>query len=272
MAQDTKTLRPDRRDADPARPVVVEHFGGNGHCDARLEAVRRVLEREGGTLRLRDVPYPGFEGRLPATTLEGFLAAIERTRAGASPRASAVVASGIGALIALTLRARGSLDEPLLLQAPVLWGLEHRRMPRVMRWRAARWALTSLFAAPAFRRRFVRKQFRTPPPPGFADRFFAGYARCAAFGSLFEWFTPAHLRRLEAAFRERPERLGGVEVWWGGRDAVVTEAELDVTARALGVRWPLRHVPDWGHYPMIDDPDGWVEVLRDAMATVAAVP
>jgi pimeloyl-ACP methyl ester carboxylesterase len=269
MAQDAKTLRDrDATGLDPAAPVVVvEHFGGNGHCDARVEGVVRALERTGGAIRLRDVSYPGFEGRPPAASLDEFLDGIAAARADATPPASAVAASGIGALIALTLRARGRLEEPLFLQAPVLWGLERRRMPRVMRWRFPRALLTGLFRVPAFQRRFARKQFRAEPSPEFLSRFFAGYARCRAFGSLFTWFTPEHLRTLEGLFRAHPERLGRVEVWWGGHDAVVSEAELDATAAALGVRWPLRRVPDWGHYPMIDDPDGWVEVLRDALAT-----
>ena len=48
----------------------------------------------------------------------------------------------------------------------------------------------------------------------------------------------------------------------GQRDRVIGSGELRWTSEALGVDWPLRIFPDWGHYPMIDEPEAWVAELR----------
>jgi hypothetical protein len=42
---------------------------------------------------------------------------------------------------------------------------------------------------------------------------------------------------------------------------VVTLDELGWTEHALGVRWPRRIFPGWGHYPMIDAPEEWAEAV-----------
>lgn len=266
-----------------AAPRVI-FLGGNGHAAARLDPARRALARlaEPGArppLTLFDVPYPGFEGRPRAGSLDELLASVaESVRASTGDgdeRAGRALlyATGIGGLLALCLRARGELaGVPLLLQAPVLWGLEHRLMPRVMRMGLAQLALRRAFASPLFQARFARKHFRAPPPPELRARFFEGYARCGALPDFFAWLTPALLRRLEADFAARPEALRQIAIWWGERDTVVPARELAWTEAALGVRWPARRFAAWGHYPMIDDPPGWVRALSDAVETASPLP
>ncbi len=259
-------------------PRVV-FLGGNGHAAARLDPARRALAGLAGPgahppFTLFDVPYPGFEDRPRAESFDHFLAAVaESIRAhgadeGTGP--SLVYATGIGGLLALCLRARGELaGVPLLLQAPVLWGLAHRLMPRVMRMGLAQVALRRAFASPRFQARFARKHFREPPDPAVRASFFEGYARCAALPDFFAWLTPALLRWLEADFAARPEALREIAIWWGERDTIVPVRELAWTEAALGVTWPVRLFPAWGHYPMIDDPPGWVRALSDAVETAA---
>lgn len=263
-------------------PRVV-FLGGNGHAGARLDPARRALAGLAGTrgappFTLRDVPYPGFEGRPRAESLDAFLDGVaESVRAetgahdedGGAGRAL-VYATGIGGLLALCLRARGALaGVPLLLQAPVLWGLERRLMPRVLRMGPAQAALRRAFASPLFQARFARKHFRRPLDGETRAGFFEGYARCAALPDFFAWLTPALLRRLEADFAARPGALRHVAVWWGERDTVVPARELAWTEAALGVPWPVRRVAGWGHYPMIDDPPGWVRALADVVETAS---
>jgi hypothetical protein len=251
----------------PERRVVF--LGGNGHCEARLTAARTSLA--GAAIELADVRYPGFEGRARARDLGAFLEAVSddaRPRI-AGPGPALVYATGIGGLIALGLRAR---DEgrgvPLLLQAPVLWGLERRWMPRILRLRAARAAASRLFASRTFQRRFVRRHFMKPPSPEMRAAFFEGYASCTAFADLFDWFTPRWLRQLGEQLAARPGALEDVKVWWGGRDRIVTPRELEWSAQALGASWPLSVFAGWGHYPMIDDPAGWASAVH---ATAEAV-
>jgi hypothetical protein len=253
------------------KPVVL-FFGGNGHSSARLQPARAALERMAAAgaitpFDLVEVPYPGFEGRPRASDAPALLAALADATAFASHRRGVVAhATGIGALFAVTLRAQGALAGiPLVLQGPVLWGLERRWMPRLARAGLAP-VIPLLFRARAFQRHFIRRHFAVPPPPDVQSAFFDGYARGTATADLFRWCTPAWLRAVEKAARERPGSLDRVQVWWGGRDAVVAAAELRWTEAALDVRWPERTFPHWGHYPMIEDPEGWVQAVAATLA------
>jgi pimeloyl-ACP methyl ester carboxylesterase len=143
----------------------------------------------------------------------------------------------------------------------VLWGLARRFLPRVMRLPPARAAAVRLFGVGAFQRRFWRRHVGLPWPHPLRAPFFDGYARCAAFADLFRWIGPAWLRELETKLRAREGALRDISVWWGGRDTVMSTSELRVTEAALGVQLPLRVFPDWGHYPMLTDPAGWVAAL-----------
>jgi hypothetical protein len=232
-------------------------LGGNGHAPARLQPARDALATAGASLELVDVEVPGFFGRARAHSLDEMLAAIERQVAGAG---DAVYATGIGGLLALGVRAR-TPTPPLLLQAPVLWGLQRRWMPRLMRRPPLRAAAARLFGLGAFQRWFWRRHVGLPWSHPVRAPFFDGYARCAAFTDLFRWISPAWLRELEAGLRARKGALDAISVWWGGRDTVVVPDELRVTEETLGVRWPLREFPAWGHYPMLTDAAGWVAAL-----------
>ena len=71
---------------------------------------------------------------------------------------------------------------------------------------------------------------------------------------------------MERQFRAHPEALENITVWRGGRDRVVGLKELRWTEEALGVRWPVQTFPEWGHYPMMDDPQGWVAAMTETVA------
>jgi hypothetical protein len=257
-------------------PRRLIYLGGNGHCAVRLAPARAALarlaaERQITPFDLVDVPYPGFEGRPRAADLEAFLASVSASVAAAG--GGVLYGTGIGGLFALCLRARGECGEmPLLLQAPILWGLERRLFPRLMRLSLARWMLRWVFAWPWFQRRFVRKQFERSLTPEERTAFFEGYARCTALADLFAWVTPRLLRKLEAELAARPEALSHVGVWWGGRDHVVGLSELTCTEQALGTHWPVRSFPHWGHYPMIDEPEEWVRALSNVLAAPESIP
>jgi hypothetical protein len=247
---------------------VVLFFGGNGHASARLDPARAAVDRlvrtgEIAPFEIVEVPYPGFEGRPRVADAGTFLRALAAAATTLDGRRDVVVhATGIGALFAVTLRARQALRRvPLVLQGPVLWGLERRWMPRVARAGLAP-LIPWLFQRAAFERHFLRKHLANAPlPPDLAAAFFEGYARCSATADLFRWCGPAWLREIEAAVHEGRADLGRVQVWWGGRDRVVSPAELRWTEAALGVRWPERSFDMWGHYPMIEDPEGWVRAV-----------
>lgn len=243
----------------------VVFLGGNGHTSARLARAHRALADAGRPFDLVEVPYPGFDGRPRAADLEGFLSTVAGWLAEPlrSPDPTLLYGTGIGGLLALAVRARGGAGRaPLILQAPVLWGLEKRLMPRLVRRPPLRWLLPFLFASSAFRGRFVAAHFQQPLSPEEVGAFFLGYERCSALADLFSWVDGTFLRGIEEAARRDPTILGSIRLFWGGLDRVIPgDAEVAWTESALGVRWPLRSFPSWGHYPMIDDPTGWIAAI-----------
>ncbi len=236
-----------------------------------------ALAAQNPQIALVDVPYPGFEGRPRAGDWSTFLDQVESGAIDVLSRYRPDVvrlgyASGIGGLIALSLRERGGLAIPLIFQGPVLWGLEHRLFPKFMRSGAVRAALKRLIAWSPIQRRFVRKHLQRPLEADLFARFFEGYARCAAFDDFFRWMTPALLRELERGFAAHPDRLTGIQMWWGLRDTVVSLKELEQTETALGHRFARQVFPDWGHYPLLDHPEEWARALGHALEQSLADP
>lgn len=246
------------------RGSQVLFFGGNGHDPVRLDRARQVAQEAGGP-QLVAVRYPGFEGRPAAADLEAFLEAVAEDvdQLQARRPAVALYATGIGALLLLALRAQGRARCPrVILQGPVLWGVGDRWLPTLVRAPLLRAAARRLVRASAFLEgvmtRVMTRPLRTWERRGLAR----GYRRCPAFADLFAWIHPAWLEQLARDLARRPEALDGVEVWWGDLDPVVGPAEQRAAEGRLGVRFPARHFPTWGHYPMIEDPEGWVDALR----------
>ncbi len=145
-------------------------------------------------------------------------------------------------------------------------------MPRVMRRPWAQNLLVPLFGLRPFRAWFSRRYFVRQPSPSLRAAFFDGYARCPAAADFFAWLTPELLRQMEADFAAERGGLENVRLWWGGRDRVVDLREWAWTREALKARWPLRRFPAWGHYPMIDDPAGWVRAVTDELASLGMLP
>ncbi len=242
----------------------VAFLGGNGHSAARLAPARRVLAElpRSERFELSSVAYPGFEGRPCSASWDEFLESTGAQLTGATH----VHATGIGALVALALRARPGSHAPLVIQGGVLWGLEHRTFPKLMRGPMPH-LLRLAFRLGPLQRRFARKYFQRAPSAEDLRAFFAGYRECRAFPQFFRWFRAPLLQQLERDFAADPTRLDGVTFWWGERDAVVGLDELRATERALAREFPCRRFPAWGHYPMLDDPAGWVSALKEELAS-----
>ena len=246
-----------------SRPLYF--FGGNGHADIRVQEARSIGLRE-GWFDLINVPYPS------ARSFDDLLEQLGSSEWATRPEGGWIYATGIGALVALSLRSKGAIrDIPLVLQGGVLWGLERRWFPKIMRIGPMPRLLASAFRSSWIRAHFVDKHFRSTPSPEFVEQFFDGYDDADAFANWFEWLRPDLLRRLENAFRSDPSALDNIRVWWGEKDTVVGPEELRVTQSALGVDWPLETFPTWGHYPMIDDPLTWSREVGLVLASAEAV-
>ncbi len=237
---------------------VVAFLPGNGHVDGRLSFAREKAQRLDSGFELRSVDYGA------ASSFEALLDSVQEQTSGAD----LAYATGIGGLVYLALRARGALvGQRAILQGPVLWGLETRTFPKLMRLPLMPRALTFAIARSGIQRRFMRKHFTRPLTPEFQEVFFGGYRDARAFERWFAWLTPQLLRDLEEQLRGRPDRLQGISAWWGGLDHVVGLEELRRTEAALGMEIPVKEFPTWGHYPMIDEPAEWVGEVERALAT-----
>jgi hypothetical protein len=248
-----------------SRPSVL-FLGGNGHSPARLAGARAVLERF-RPFDLEEVAYPR------AASWDSLLAGVSRQVDERPPGSDLrlAYATGVGALVALALRATARLPVPLVVQGGVLWGLETRLFPRLMRIPPLPRLLAIALRTGVARRRFAARHFRTSHPPDVLDAFFDGYRDADAFTAWFGWLRPPLLRSLEREIAGRPRALEGVEAWWGARDSVVGPGEWRATERALARRLPLRVFAGWGHYPMLDDPGGWVEEVGRAVEAARAL-
>lgn len=221
---------------------------------------------------LVEVPYPGFEDRAAAATLDDFVGALSRFCRESGRPVDSAYATGIGCLFALALRARDELRLPLVFQGPVLWGLEDRWFPRVMRARMARELLTWSIRCPWFQSWLSHRLFIRQLEPSLRASFFEGYVQCRSFADMFAWLTPGWLEALRGELAARPGALDQIRVWVGGLDRVVGLREVVRTERVLGVRWPVAEFPGWGHYPMIDQPEEWAKALRDVVEAAPCVP
>ena len=177
---------------------TVAFLPGNGHVEERLGPARRAIEThtEGSQFELRSIHYD--------TSLRFFDELLDGVEADLQG-ADLVYATGIGGLVALALRARGFVDRPMVLQGPVLWGLETRRFPKLMRLPGMPRLLVAMLRQGFMQRRFEQKHFERPLDDGLRRAFFMGYRDARAFARWFSWLTPppAARARAEAAWTER---------------------------------------------------------------------
>ncbi len=238
-------------------------LGGLGHALCRLAPARTAARAFG--FDVKEVLYPGFEGRPPSASFEDFLDNIESQvdvyRLSHARRL--LVATDFGCLVALALRARGRFpDLPFVFLGAVPW----RQVQTIGGQRAAGDRLRQLLRDGSVQARYVERHFQRPLPADAARAFFSGFGACEIQSELYDWLSPGWLADLEGRLAARPGALEGIAVWLGEEDRLVDVAELDATERALGVRWPRAAFEGWGHFPYLDDPLGWIEAVHEALA------
>jgi len=241
-------------------PLVL---GDTGHSLFRLSRARATSRAVG--FDVKEVLYPGFEGRPPAADLEDFFAQVEvqvdiyRLSHGKP----LVVATGFGALVLLGLRARGVVpDLPAVVQGAVPWASAAAREGDSAHADAA--AERARFRDPAFQAAFTRDHLHSPYVASELDAFFGGYATCDAYADVHRWFDADWLERTEADLAQRPAAIDGIRVWLCGEDEVTPAEEHDAAVRALGAAWPTELAEHWGHFPYLDAPGPWIGALQAA--------
>ena len=230
--------------------VAVHGNGGGGFRFARVEP------HLGDRVRFEAVTLPGFGGRPGDPTLrslpdyaEALWREIEHL-----PRPIVVLGHGIGGSIALDMVQRHEIDA-LILHAPVGTRLDTRWFPRLMKPEPVRtlikWGISSRLTRPLVGRRF----FSRDVPIDYRNEFLDQYGHADSFSQMFDIITPEWWSALT------PTEIPALMLW--GSDDRVLGADQVADYRALLPQAWTDVVPGWGHFPMVEGPADYADVITD---------
>ncbi len=205
---------------------------------------------------LEAIDLPGFNG-VPldpdVDSVPTYADRLGELIAGGEP--PVLLSHGIGGSIALDLVSRRpELVSGFILHAPVGADLDSRLFPRIMSTTIVRETIRRLIAAKLPRPLWRRLFFPTGAPDHDIDRFFDGYADCAAFGLMFEIIT--------ADWFESVAPVTGVPsvLLWGEHDRVLKSKQVDSIAAKVPEGRRVIH-PGWDHFPMLEQPEEYARVV-----------
>jgi len=227
------------------RIVALHGNGGGGFRFARIEPHLPA------DVAFHAITLPGFADapRNPALqTLRDYADYLHQIAADmGQPDQILLLGTGIGGSIVLEYIQHYPV-QGVILHAPVGAKLDERRFPALMKvpgmTRLGQW----MFASPLFRPLFKRLLFvdHTNVPPAYLTRFFEEYGQNSVFGQMFEIITAEWFRTLKP--REVPAAL-----LWGAEERVLDASHVEVFQQLLPGAI-VRIVPDWDHFPMIEQP------------------
>ncbi|MEM6675163.1 MAG: hypothetical protein AAF726_20095 [Planctomycetota bacterium] len=238
-------------------PLVL---GDYGHSLFRLSRARATCRGLG--FDVKEVLYPGFEGRPMTPSFDAFMEQVEMQVDvyRLSHKKPLVYATGFGALVLLALRARGNApDLPTIVQGAIPWTTVRSRASGDPEAGAAQ---QTRFQDPAEQESFVVDHIHSPLDADERRSFFAGFATCTALPSLTEWLDAGWIADLEGTLAARPPAIDGIRVWLCGEDSITDPEEHDAAVRALGADWSTELAESWGHFPYLDAPGPWIGALQ----------
>lgn len=216
---------------------------GNGGSPARWELLPNPLADH---TTLHPVTLPGFDGvPLPSPNpeidvfVDAMIAAVE-----ALPRPRVVFGTGIGGSIALQAAQRPGWADGFILHAPVGPSLDTRLLPRLMRPPVVRSFAKAAISSP-LGRALGRRRYADVPAETI-DRVLGDYARCDAFGPMWDILNADWWDALE------PLQDPAI-VLWGAGDGVLDAGHAEEFRRVVPDA-EIRTEPDWAHYPMLEQP------------------
>lgn len=238
--------------------VTVIAIHGNGGGAFRFALVPELP----APVVLQPITLPGFQGRvLPEgpTTIETFTAAVHEAigaARAAHPDGSVVLLGhGIGGSIALDVVAHApEVADGLILLSPVGVKLDERWFPKVMSSPFVRRTAKAIISSPIMQATVGRRMFPSAPRP-FAKRFLAEYANADAFEVMFDLLDADWFDGL-------PPITVPVSLLWGAKDRVLDVSHVEAY-EAVIADTRRRVEPDWGHYPMIEQPAEFAAVVAD---------
>lgn len=229
--------------------VTILALHGNGGGAFRFHRVPPFMPAD---VRLQAMTLPGFAGKPSDPSLQTVTDyaqyVYETARLEGDPLV--LLGTGIGGSIALEYAQHYALTlAGLILHAPVGTRLDNRLFPRLMKLpgmrRTGQWVFSARLTRPLFRRML----FTQPLPSEVSERFFSEYRQCQVFGQMFDLITADWFASL------RPIHTPAA-LLWGERERVLGVDQL-ADYKALLPRHLVRVVPDWNHFPMLDQPEAF---------------
>lgn len=227
---------------------------GNGGGGFRFS---RCLEYFHSDLRVAAPTLPGFYPAARDSNLRqlsdyasALLPAIEEL-----PRPRTILGTGIGGSILLELlQHHPDIADQLLLHAPVGAHLDRRLFPKLLNLPGVSMLAKNLIGHPLLRPFWRRLFFEENLPEEFIREFFRGYLHCQVFGLMFRLITQEWWLQLE------PMNIPTV-ILWGARERLLTVDQKDPFLDLL-VNSEAEVVEDWRHFPMIEQPQEFVQKVE----------
>lgn len=248
--------------AGPRPSLIALH--GNGGGGYRFHRVEPFLAAD---LDFYAVTLPGFGFAAKDPQLDGlagYARWLHQQVVNDTPRPRYLLGHGIGgSLVCEYLQHYPDAVDGVILHAPVGADLDRRWFPRLMRLPGMRPLAQWMLSAPVLRPVWSRLLFRQPLPREVLRRFFAEYRACQVFGELFDWITANWFQAL------RPMSVPAV-ILWGDKERVLRSGQA-AAFEALFTHHHRLVVPGWDHFPMLETPGHYADVLRDCLRHLSAM-
>lgn len=234
-------------------PFTIIALHGNGGGGFRFERLLPYLPRE---IKFIAPTFPGFAGIATNKQLEQLSDfahwLVPLTQTITTPLI--LFGTGIGGSIALEFAQHYPL-EGLILHAPVGTRLNKRWFPRLMRQPFMSQLGQLVFSSTMTRPIFKQWLFHKPIPETYVNRFFEAYRQSDLFGQMFQIITDDWFCKLAPI--NTPTALV-----WGAKERVLNIEQLH-DYKALFPNHFVHIEPHWDHFPMIEQPAHFAQVLVD---------
>jgi pimeloyl-ACP methyl ester carboxylesterase len=239
---------------ETASLLLLHGNGGGGFRFSRCQEHFRT------GLRVFTPTLPGFYPAAPHSDLRDLsdFARVLVPIIEGMPRPRSILGTGIGGSLLLELlQHHPNIADQLILHAPVGAHLDRRLFPKLLRVRGVAALAKNLIGHPLLRPFWRRLFFEKPLPKEFVQEFFRGYLHCQVFGLMFRLITQEWWVQL------RPIAVPTV-ILWGARERLLTVDQKDPFLELLPNSRAVV-VEDWRHFPMVEQPIGFVEKVEQCL-------
>ena len=239
--------------ATATQNLTIVALHGNGGGAFRFALVQPFVPENVG---FHALTLPGFANKPRDRSLQTLrdYATHLRNEITELPRPTVLLGHGIGGSIALEFIQHYVEDiDALILHAPVGTRLDSRLFPKLMAFPGMRTLGQHVLSSPLTRPVWKRLLFSQKVPADFSNRFFVEYRQCTVFSQMFDLITPEWFQSL------RPVTIPSV-LLWGERERVLKVDHVR-DYQALLPNHTVRIVPNWDHFPMIEQPDAYAQEI-----------